>query len=625
MAAGAITMENAPVTPGRRRPEQPAYMAKFTISPFSNTALVAPITVTPLGAIGRRAALTLLTPEQTVQTPSRSRTRPSRAMRAGPRPVRIRLPGLDGKVLVARIEEEKSLCVLEHAGPDLYMMTTLDDHVKAKQVRALIKRPARRALATTPGKQQLATPGKALMTPAKATPGKVAVPPSPPPPPADYGQLTLGFEPFWAPLLETDRPAADTAAGVFCMFPPGYEPSAEPASPTAPGEPDSAPRVCEDTDEDEAAPDDGDDGLAAQLSADALVRHMQTTYFETLYGLKIPLAVFAKSKLVRFAVLCNNDAQVIADTLERLVASVNETEYKYKQWLDQVLDEIAAHRLRQAQPGAADPADVSLFEPAVSMAGSTVGLTAVDLERQHIFRWATSDMNLGDARSRRAKIAELKTRETYLQIIILLEVLAQRRLLHKDDSPKKSKKRKADGPIGHELQLHILFDRLYIWQTVASAMSLDSPSTSRPEEPPDAVREFCMEVVVPFYGARLPKVTRGLVKKCASAINGVSPRRKKPRPPTTPTARRPSTLSEEVSAAAASRSLSLMSPTLTRSSSMTAAPAQRAPTFDIFADRRLTNRMIFRGGLTTTTQDLQKRQVDIARIPVSRQNSFRHK
>ena len=125
---------------------------------------------------------------------------------------------------------------------------------------------------------------------------------------------------------------------------------------------------------------------------------------------------------------------------------------------------------------------------------------------------------------------DLKIRETELQIILLLEILA----LTKDKIPptepegdskkkklkkKSSSKKKAKGtePPDPSILLDLLLDRLCIWRSIGSLeppAEGERPKSSHTKEgEEDRLKNFCMEVVMPFYSSRLPDICPMIQKK----------------------------------------------------------------------------------------------------------------
>lgn len=178
-------------------------------------------------------------------------------------------------------------------------------------------------------------------------------------------------------------------------------------------------------------------------------------------------------------------------------------------------------------------------------------------EEANIARWWLS-RNLfsvacdsADARedATRSAVLEQRAREIQMQIILSLETLALESLatnqpvenspptefIEGDDGSKNRKKKKPKRPQDLSMLLDLLVDRLCIWQS----MSVDEMKTSNGEDRPvsphgansavkaagrDHLRQFCVDVVLPFYGARLPELTTLLCQKLGGSKQP-SPRR----------------------------------------------------------------------------------------------------
>jgi len=128
-------------------------------------------------------------------------------------------------------------------------------------------------------------------------------------------------------------------------------------------------------------------------------------------------------------------------------------------------------------------------------------------------------------------VADLRLRETQLQILLILETMALESALPDDkkqdggnggDSPdekaKRSKSKKLQD-LNVVLELHL--DRLCIWHAV-SFEDIAIPETIKDTEDnhlsgkkaeSDAVRDFCTEVIIPFYASRLPDKCKLITRK----------------------------------------------------------------------------------------------------------------
>lgn len=142
-------------------------------------------------------------------------------------------------------------------------------------------------------------------------------------------------------------------------------------------------------------------------------------------------------------------------------------------------------------------------------------------------------------------ISDLRLRETQLQILLILEVMAlesnpsekinsnnRKPAGEETNAPKKRTKKPQD--LNVLLELHL--DRLCIWHAVsmeestaadsAKASSFTDGHNSGKKVDSDAVRDFCTEVIIPFYASRLPDKCKLITRKFGVS-GGISPAAKK--------------------------------------------------------------------------------------------------
>lgn len=143
-------------------------------------------------------------------------------------------------------------------------------------------------------------------------------------------------------------------------------------------------------------------------------------------------------------------------------------------------------------------------------------------------------------------ISDLRLRETQLQILLILEVMALESAASEEkksgaekvadeekNTPKRSRAKKPQD-LNVLLELHL--DRLCIWHAVSSeestaadsakASSFSGGAMSGKKIESDAVRDFCTEVIIPFYAARLPDKCKLITRKFGVS-GGISPAAKK--------------------------------------------------------------------------------------------------
>jgi hypothetical protein len=175
-------------------------------------------------------------------------------------------------------------------------------------------------------------------------------------------------------------------------------------------------------------------------------------------------------------------------------------------------------------------------------------------EEGFIHRWwkdrLTNETSAQDSREAESKkqISDLRLRETQLQILLVLEVMvlemgiasAEKNNANKEKEPEGEKqtpkKPKAKKPQDLNVLLELHLDRMCIWHAVsmeetsaadtAKTSSFSSSHMSGKKVESDAVRDFCTEVIIPFYAARVPDKCKLITRKFGVS-GGISPVSKK--------------------------------------------------------------------------------------------------
>ena len=172
--------------------------------------------------------------------------------------------------------------------------------------------------------------------------------------------------------------------------------------------------------------------------------------------------------------------------------------------------------------------------------------------------WKTRELHendLGKATS------DLRSRETAMQLLLILEVLYLDILLSKEaekttGSPGpeiKTESVEEDSTVLHAKptrakrkrdlngELDANAERLSIWHTVALEEILSSPEKARETsesstiQSKDKLRDFCRDVIIPFYSAKLPEQAKSICRKLGGPQ--ISPQR--PRAPSSTSTKRP--------------------------------------------------------------------------------------
>ncbi|KAI1977356.1 hypothetical protein LOZ53_000843 [Ophidiomyces ophidiicola] len=296
------------------------------------------------------------------------------------------------------------------------------------------------------------------------------------------------------------------------------------------------------------------EGMLARANAEALINFaadlqnprvllegLRTQYLEALYTSKTSVAYFAKGPLsrARTAFQCpgNSSARRISDLCyfyRESIVPIKKVDVKYRDSIPEVVRTLAPDRLDCLAPCTSGENKGKSKKRKIGKDG------LYPEEKDMILKWwarrSVTETPLVDRSADtelKQLVAELRFRETQLQILLILETMSIETLLNADDEsqnppPSKcSKKKKQDLGI----ILELLVDRLCIWHTVGS----DEPSTfdsskRRDDGQPlnkaenDKLRDFCAEVIIPFYAPRLPEQCKAISLKLGGPIS-VSPKR----------------------------------------------------------------------------------------------------
>ncbi|KAI5788155.1 DNA replication regulator SLD3-domain-containing protein [Pyronema domesticum] len=244
-----------------------------------------------------------------------------------------------------------------------------------------------------------------------------------------------------------------------------------------------------------------------------ILDQVRRQYLDTLYLTKTSLAYFSKSTLSRARASCHdfeetppaNRFDELNSFLRQMVLPLDKMDIKYRKSLVQCALEN-------------DVDDKTVFRTD---------------EESFIQRWRAAvfeDRFVGENDTElKGKLEELKNRETELQIILLLEILA----LNKEHPPsapeetkekgkdgkekkskKKSKKAAKNAMPDPDILLDLLVDRLCIWHSIGADLSTgkdEFKESSAPEK--DHLRHFSIEVIMAFYASKLPEKCASINKK----------------------------------------------------------------------------------------------------------------
>lgn len=266
-----------------------------------------------------------------------------------------------------------------------------------------------------------------------------------------------------------------------------------------------------------------------QMSAEDIFQNIRSQYFEALYHSKGSLAYFAKGPLSRaraafhFDCDANLDMKDLLAFMKSMVVAVPQIDKKYKETIPTLIEEMKL----LINSSEEDSRKIKRRRSTKMKLGKD-GLWTREIE--HVKKWWTTnkpDVRGDDAPFNRKEIKYhiscLRTRETQLQMIILLEVLALEAMglvhdtleaqlpgMSAEDQPKEtveaSRRKKDRHDYAALLNLHA--DRMSIWQTTlledmkmiaaeAQAKSGQQLQKSNRADS-DPSKDFCIDIIVPL-------------------------------------------------------------------------------------------------------------------------------
>ncbi|KAB8253732.1 DNA replication regulator SLD3-domain-containing protein [Aspergillus pseudonomiae] len=295
-------------------------------------------------------------------------------------------------------------------------------------------------------------------------------------------------------------------------------------------------------------------GAESLQSPQELLDNLREQYLQALYISKTSVAYFAKGPLARCRTafqsseLGSSQPSELSEFYREAVLTAKKMDLKYRETLPSTLKDVALSI-------SDDESTLKKKRKNKKKLGKN-GLYPT--EEQFIRTWwkarAVVDQGVSTETSRdvelKKHVADLRLRETQLQILLILETMALEAAMADEaksteegvgsDKTTVSKPKKLQD-LQVMLELHL--DRLCIWH----AVSFDDVAVSDPNKvygdnesggkkvESDAVRDFCTEVIVPFYASRLPDKCKSITRKLG-VPSVLSPFPKKPPPKNVPRA-----------------------------------------------------------------------------------------
>ncbi|KAI1129555.1 DNA replication regulator SLD3-domain-containing protein [Nemania abortiva] len=292
-------------------------------------------------------------------------------------------------------------------------------------------------------------------------------------------------------------------------------------------------------------------------NAEGIFDNIRNQYFEALYHSMGSLAYFAKGPLSRaraaFHLDCDSTLEMsdLVEFLKSLVMTTAQIDKKYRETIPKIQSEMktviedsdAEQRRAKTKPRKRKIKKAKLGKDGL-----------YPDEDDHVRRWWANHKPLPkddeesttkstEQQDIKLQVSLLRSRETQLQMIIVLEILSLEPLIAREaandpqlpglppteqslDSPKEiptKKRNKHNFPF----LLDVHADRLCIWQSTAldefNAMNesqtghgLESQKSLKSTS--DPLRDFCVDIIVPFFSARLPEHCDSINKKLGGPV-----------------------------------------------------------------------------------------------------------
>ncbi|KAJ4295863.1 hypothetical protein N0V88_004565 [Collariella sp. IMI 366227] len=302
----------------------------------------------------------------------------------------------------------------------------------------------------------------------------------------------------------------------------------------------------------------GDDSLA-QPNAQDIFQNIRTQYMEALYHSKGSLAYFAKGPLSRARAAfhldwdSNLNMDDLVDFLKSLVMTTVLIDKKYRETIPEIVAKMKTLGT-DSENDTTKPKKRKAKKPKLGKDGLYPG------EIDHIKRWWAShqpvsnsddDLTTFTATEHKYHMSCLRRRETQLQMIMILEILALEPLAlvkgtecqlpgmepqaasrETSQEPSIKKRNKHNLP----LMLDVHADRLCIWQSttldeVKAVAESQMPTEGHDGEKldrasSDPLRDFCVDIITPFFSARLPGQCDSLNRKLGGPVAQSPPKEK---------------------------------------------------------------------------------------------------
>ncbi|KAI5203590.1 hypothetical protein E4T39_03998 [Aureobasidium subglaciale] len=273
-------------------------------------------------------------------------------------------------------------------------------------------------------------------------------------------------------------------------------------------------------------------------TVDDVLNRFIAQYLDTLYLSKTPLAFFAKGPLSRLRAAFTTgqvEGTSLSDLthfLRSLLLSSSTSDKKYRDKLPELLKELPSQVPDQDHtPAAKKKRRKKKLKP------DKYGL--LPEEADSFAKWWYQDETSAPSgetaeQTLKRRTPSLRTRETFMQVILALEILSLEALpefkLLQDEVPQ-PKSKKGDTIV---LSLELLVDKLCIWHSLHTADLLEDgvKAEKTAKDGANQLSSFCVDVIIPFYMSRTHEHASSVNKKLggpgATTTTKPKPSRKHP-------------------------------------------------------------------------------------------------
>ncbi|OMP88441.1 hypothetical protein BK809_0003198 [Diplodia seriata] len=275
-------------------------------------------------------------------------------------------------------------------------------------------------------------------------------------------------------------------------------------------------------------------------------------YLEALYLTKTSLAFFVKGPMSRaraaFTSKENTGLKMgdLAAFMRSILLQPGPMDKKHREKLPEIVKSMPLPGLSDDEDAVAAKVDKKKKSKSKKLKPNKDGLYPG--EDEHVKKWWLQDRpgssphghSESPADVLKRRLGDLRVRESMAQTILVLEIIAleaspsfqatEQEETQQNETPAEPqaapvKKRKSKKPQDLNVLLDLLLDRLCIWQSVEQDETLVkvpksgsgkndtlTPSSGK-SETSDKLKNFCVEVILPFYMSRLPERAAAINKR----------------------------------------------------------------------------------------------------------------